>query len=301
MKRLLLTGATGFVGQRLCRDLGVRYKLLGTHHGSFRETPDVTPVFFEAENDSPEDLVAETEPDAIVHCLAISSAAECARDPERAHKVNVEVTARLAAAAKKHRIRMIFTSTDQVFDGKRGDYVEEDAPHPVGVYARTKVDAEKVLWRVFEGCEELLTIFRLALSYGWSDDAHPGPVGWILKNLERGEPVTLFRDEIRSPLYVGDISRAVADSIEFDRSGLYHLAGRDKMDRHTMGVLIADRFGFDRSLCLSRSVADHTGPEPRSPDCSMMSDRFEKVFGWRPVGVEEGLRRMEEERIVDDG
>jgi len=298
MKKVLVTGATGFVGQRVCRDLVENYRVFGT----CREYPPptgVTPVYFEAESDPPEALVAEVGPDVLIHLLARSRGEACAEKSKLARRINTEVTLRLGAAARDRGIATIFTSTDLVFDGRRGDYTERSRPSATGVYARTKIEAEEALREVFAGCEDRLTVFRLALSYGWSDAKHPGPIGWIVHSLREGKPVTLFRDEFRNPLFVGDISRAATDAIEKGISGLYHLAGRDKMDRYTMGVLIAERFGLDAGLCLSGSVEDYTGAEPRSPDCSMRTEKFQRVFGWRPIGVEEGLSRMVKEREED--
>ncbi len=295
-KRILLTGATGFLGQRILQDLAGRYEIIATHHGGMTDSSHVTAVHWEAMTGAPEELIASSKPEAIVHLMALSRTEVCAAHPEVAQHLNVEVTQCLAQAACLHQIPFFFTSTDLVFDGMKGNYIEVDTPNPTSTYSRTKWEAEQALQKIFADCSDLLTIFRIGLSYGWGDDKHSGPAGWILSALRKGKSVDLFQDEYRTPLYQGDASHAVADAIEQRISGLYHLGGPERLDRYTLGVRIALHFGLDTDRIHAHSVTNYTGLEPRSPDCSMVSAKFIATFGWAPMGVEEGLARMEGER-----
>ncbi len=295
LKRVLITGATGFVGLRLHRDLSQDFQVIGTYRKDPPGTGGVEWIEFDADIHAPGDLIEESNPDAIIHLLALSRTEGCSSSPDMARQINTDLTLDLARIALNSRLRFLFTSTDQVFDGKKGDYSEVDRPHPTGVYARTKVEAEEGLCELFRNVPDLLTIFRLALSYGHSDELHPGPVGWIINSLTEGLPVNLFKDEIRSPLYIGDISRAMRQTLRNEYSGIYHLGGRDSIDRHSFGVRIAEKLGFPTDLCHAQSVLDYPGPEPRSPNCSFNVSKFIQTFGWTPMGVEEGL-----ERILED-
>jgi dTDP-4-dehydrorhamnose reductase len=290
--RVLITGTTGFVGLPVHRDLKDEFHVIGSYRGESPGTEGVEWIEFEGAHDSPLDLVERARPDVILHLLALSRTEKCAKQPEAAADLNTRLTLELAEAALVRDIRFLFTSTDQVFDGTQGNYSEKDPPHPNGVYAQTKIDAENGLAKIFENVPERLTVFRLALSYGHSDEKHPGPVGWIVNSLRKGEPVNLFVDEIRSPLYVADIGRAVTDVIRDGHSGLFHLGGSDSIDRHRFGVRIAEKLGLPVELCLARSVKDYPGPEPRSPNCSFNIGHFVETFGWTPVGIEEGLERI---------
>ncbi len=295
--RVLLTGATGFLGGRVLRDLAGNHQVFATHHGSLDETASyVTPVPWEAGNGAPEVLLALFEPDVVVHLMALTRTEACAKNPERARILNTEVAARLGQAARFRKTRMIFASTDLVFDGTKGNYTETDEARPASTYARTKREAEQALQGIFHDRPELLTIFRIGLSYGWGDSAHTGPIGWLFHNTESGQPTDLFTDEFRTPLFQGDASRAILEAIEHGHSGLFHLGGADRVDRHALGMRIAERFGLDTGLIRKKSIRDYRGPEPRAADCSMISSRFAETFGWAPLGIEEGLARMWEER-----
>lgn len=298
-RRVLVTGATGFIGGRFIRDLAGSDDVIATCRGLRSDWGSyVTPVTWEAAKGAPEVLLALFEPEVVVHLMAFSRTEACAQHPEKAYLLNTEVTERLAQAACYRGVRMIFTSTDLVFDGRKGNYVEDDAPNAMTTYARTKIEAEKSLINVFSQRPELLTLFRVGLCYGWGDESHRGPAGWVLDDLGTGRPVDLFEDEFRAPLYVGDASRALVESINNDHCGVYHLAGPERMDRATLGRKMAENFGLDANLIRPKSVREYPGPEPRSPDCSLNIAKFTQTFGWKPAGVDEGLAHMAGENRV---
>jgi dTDP-4-dehydrorhamnose reductase len=274
------------------QDLADKHAIIATHHSGIDLPHGVNAVHWEAVKGAPEALLALCEPEAVVHLMALSRTEACSANPDLAQLLNVEVTRRLAQAAFYRKTRFVFTSTDLVFDGGKGDYTETDSPHPVNTYSRTKWEAEQVLNEIFQRRPNLLTIFRIGLSYGWSDGLHTGPVGWLFDTLKARKTVDLFQDEFRSPLYQGDVPRAIHDCLTQGYSGLYHLGGPEKVDRYSLGVKIVDYFNLDASLIHARSVKEYQGIEPRSPDCSMVIEKFVNTFGWQPVGLDEGLKMM---------
>ena len=138
--------------------------------------------------------LAETDPEAVIHAAALSSADAVYRDPRVGRAVNVEVTRRLAAWAASHDRRILFTSTDLVFDGAGSWYREEDEAVPILEYGRTKLEAESFVLAIPRGL-----VARLSLLFGPALGGNPGFYDLALAALARGEPRAFFRDEFRTP------------------------------------------------------------------------------------------------------
>ncbi len=147
--RLLLTGASGQLGGYLLQALaGARDEVIawsGHHGGSLLGHP-LQPVDL-TDSAAVADHFAEARPEVVLHAAAWARVADCFRDPDQARRVNVGGTEALCALAERAGGRVVFVSTDMVFDGERAPYREEDVPAPLSVYGRTKADAETVVRR----------------------------------------------------------------------------------------------------------------------------------------------------------
>jgi dTDP-4-dehydrorhamnose reductase len=159
-KKLLVTGANGLLGNRIVALAKNRYTVIPTH----RTKPlisnslklDITNAA-EASN-----LFGKLKPDAVVHTASETNVDRCETEREHAWKVNVEGTGNVAEACKKVHAKLVYISTDYVFDGEKGLYDEEDEPNPVNYYGLTKLEGEK---QVTEQCKNY-AILRASVLYG---------------------------------------------------------------------------------------------------------------------------------------
>src|SRR5262249_48570044 len=147
MMRLLLTGASGLLGAYLLRELaqwqgdGVAWS--GTQGGDLFGRR-LLPVDL-ADTDQVVAAFRQSKPTVVLHAAALASVAECQRDPQRARQVNVQATALLAELAAEGRARLVFVSTDLVFDGEHAPYRETDSAAPLSLYGATKAEAESAV------------------------------------------------------------------------------------------------------------------------------------------------------------
>ena len=270
----LITGAGGLIGGYLVRT-AVRWARQWDVRGVTRAEADLT------DPAQVQELWDRSRPALVIHCAALSRTGACEQDPARARHINVDATRALAAAARD--TPFIFLSTDQVFDGAKGCYVETDAVHPLNVYGQTKAEAEQV---VLENPAH--SIVRIALTAGTSLTRDRSFVEDMLRTAAKGTKLTLFTDEFRCPLPAGPLVRALWEFAAQPRAGLYHLGGSERLSRWEIGELLARRYPELRSWIQPGSVVDYHGP-PRPPDLSMRSDKMQALLSFRLPGFRHWL------------
>jgi dTDP-4-dehydrorhamnose reductase len=213
---------------------------------------------------------AKDKPRLVIHCAALSTLTAAHRDPALARRVNVDVTAQLAGLAAD--IPFIFFSSDLVFDGRKGDYVETDATNPIHVYGETKAAAEQIVLK-----NPRHTVVRTSLNAGGSRAGNRGFNENLRQAWQAGRSATLFTDEFRSPIFAGETARAVWELANQGRAGLYHVAGAEKLSRWQIGRLIAARWPQLNPQITAGSAKDFPGP-PRALDTSLNIAKIQKVL-----------------------
>ena len=215
----------------------------------------------------------QDDPDAILHAAAISAADAVRLDPGLGHAVNVEATARLAAWCAQNDRRIVFTSTDLVFDGGKAWNREEDPAEPIMAYGRTKREAEPLVTAVPRGLAA-----RMSLLFGPSRCGRPSYFDLVMGKLKQGEVQTLFEDEFRTPLDLKTAANALTRLVESDLTGLIHVAGRERVSRYELMRRTAAAFGADPGLVRSNRRSDVTLAGPRPADASMDTTQLQQAF-----------------------
>ncbi|MDP8236521.1 MAG: SDR family oxidoreductase [Candidatus Erginobacter occultus] len=288
--KILITGISGFLGWNLFDYLAGRFPISGTYN---RHRPQLPPErAFRLDLGDPEaagEIFRQLSPGVIIHCAAVTSPAACLADPELAREVNVAGTERVARAAAAAGARMIYISTDRVFDGKRGDYREADPPNPLGSYGRSKLAGENLVREIVP--DHL--VLRLPLMYGPPSPFSGSFVEFMREGFGGKTALNLFTDQFRTPLYVEDAGRGIELILKHpEMTGLYHLGGSERIDRAEFGYRMAEVFNCDPAVINPVRMADQPHYPPTPPDASLNSDRFFRETGFRGRGVNEGLRAL---------
>jgi len=209
-------------------------------------------------------------PQLVIHCAAMSGMVEAQANPAQARRVNVEVTERLAELAAE--IPFVFLSTDLVFDGRRGNYVETDAVNPIHVYGETKVAAEQI---VLKNPRHL--VVRTSINGGISPGGRRGFNEQLRLAWKTGQPMKLFTDEFRCPIFAGETARALWQLTTQNHAGLFHVAGAERLSRWQIGQLLARRWPELKANIEPGSAMDFAGP-PRAPDTSLNISKAQNVL-----------------------
>jgi len=292
MKKAMAIGIEGMLGHIFLNVASKDYDVVGTYlNPTFKqkfqkfstEKLDIT------NKKSVESVVKKHSPDMIVNCAAVTDVDFCEGHPQIAEAVHVGGTKFLSEAADAISAKFIHISTDFIFDGRKGNYTEEDLPNPLGVYARTKYEGEKVVSKN--------AIIARTCIYGWNIQNKQSLVEWIINKLKKKEYVSLFVDSFFSPIYTGDFSQIILEMFEKNLKGIYHIAGSEKINKYNFGLKVAKVFNLNKEYIKPVKFDSIKRKAKRPKDTSLCCDKIKKEEV-KLKNVEEGLKMMKNDRRI---
>jgi dTDP-4-dehydrorhamnose reductase len=286
MKKLLITGANGFLGWHLCRSAQEKWQIFG-----ISQTQPVTPTLFPSIALDLTDRAAlaahfhTLQPDAVIHTAALSSPNACQENPTLSHAINVTASWHLAELCAATQIPFVFTSSEQVFDGLNPPYKERDRPCPINLYGEQKVAAELGILSRYPTA----AICRMPLMYGVAPRS--SFIQPFIKTLQSGGTLNLFTDEIRNPVSGTVAAQGLLLAIEKQVRGYLHLGGKERLSRYEMGLLLVEVLQIRDAKINACRQADVKMSAPRPPDVSLDSS-LAFGLGYAPRSMGEELGEM---------
>jgi len=272
--RVLVTGATGHLGSYLMRELtGRQFDVTAWGHTATTTVGRISSVPVDLTD--PERLTVafrNARPHVVIHAGAMASVVECCGNPARAVAVNACGTSSLAGLCHAAGARLVYVSTDLVFDGARGCYSEVDRVAPTSVYGQTKVTGELAVL-----AESRNVVVRVSWMFGPSLNGRKNFFVEQVEALRGGPPKTLYRDEWRTPLALSTAARALIGIAMSDVSGVLHEGGPERMSRWEGGERLAAYRGTETTGLMCGHRPDGPG-EPRPRDVALDSRRWRGLF-----------------------
>jgi len=280
--KVLVIGASGFVGGYLLRHYSAKHEVYGTYFDA-KNKPflDIT---------SRKDVAAmikQIEPDVIFLAAAYTDVNGCEANPEKSYDVNFLGAKNVAEASKK--AKLIFFSTDYIFDGKHGPYSETDKPNPLNVYGRHKVEAEK--WIQTHVSDAL--IIHATWFFGYDPNSKNFSMS-LIKNLRARKHMQVPNDQYAYPTYVENLLTGVELLVEAWESGIYNIAGSTYCSRYKFATSIADMFDLDKSLITPVATSELRNLASRPLLGGFKTDKIINKFDFTPISVHDGLLKMKE-------
>jgi len=236
--RIFVTGAEGQLGSEICRIS--EHENFGTYLEEHEALNNTTYVQLDITNrERVFETIKKLKPKWIIHCAALTNVDMCEVQRDATWSVNVEGTKNIADASRAIGAKVLYVSTDYIFDGKKGMYKEEDEPNPLNYYGKTKLEGEKIV----QGLKDSI-IIRSSVMF--SRDK-PNFLLWVLRKLKEGE-IGIVTDQINSPTLNTELAECILKLIEMDVTGVYHTAGDERISRFNFARKIAETFGFDKSM-----------------------------------------------------
>jgi dTDP-4-dehydrorhamnose reductase len=291
MKTILVTGSNGLLGQKIIYALRNRpdVKCISTSKGSNRMSAKEGYVFESldiTDTKHVREIIEKYKPVAIINTAAMTNVDACETKKDECIALNVDAVKNLISCCEQFNIHLVHLSTDFVFDGKHGPYVEEDIPNPLSFYAQSKNEAEILLQK----SKIDWTIIRTIIIYGVVDDnSRSNVVLWTKNSLEKKQAINAINDQYRSPTLAEDLADACISAVIKKATGIYHVSGRETMCILDMVKIVADYFQLDASLINSISSADLKQPARRPPVTGFIISKAIRDLDYHPHSFMEGL------------
>jgi len=291
-KTILITGASGFLGWRLSHLASDAYKICGTYFTHSINNADWQLVNIDLCNYRQlRELFKSIKPDGVIHTAAAADPNWCQTNPQLSYKVNVQLAINIAGLASDKHIPCVFTSTDLVFDGKTGDYKENDTLNPVCLYGEQKALAEGAMQERYPE----MTICRLPLMFGSPAPASASFLTNILNNLKQNIPQKLFDDEYRSMASNTTISEGLLSALHIKQGAILHLGGSEAMSRYQFGLLVAEIFSLNPKTIITSKQSEVTMPAKRPANVTLNSERAYSMIQYKPASIKEQLQIIKNE------
>jgi dTDP-4-dehydrorhamnose reductase len=285
--KLLITGASGFLGWYLSQAATANWQVYGTCWAKQPHMPGVKLIPIDLCNHAQvKHLFSRLQPAAVIHAAAQSQPNACQLNPQLSNAINVTASLHLAEVCAERGLPLVFTSTDLVFDGQHPPYTESAAVSPLNIYGEQKVAAEVgVLAR-----HPAATICRMPLMFG----AAPTASSFIqpfIKTLQAGKPLSLFADEYRTPVSGATAATGVLKILTQGFQGIIHLGGAERLSRYEFGQILVEVLQLPHAQLHPGAQADVPMPAPRPADVSLDS-QLAFSLGYRPATIREQLREV---------
>ncbi len=276
MLKIAMTGSTGLIGSRIIELLEGQFEFLPILQSEVDITDDKQIT----------EKIARLDFDLMLHLAGYTNVDGAETQRDLAYAINVTGTKNVYDAVVKKNKKLIYISTDFVFDGKNPPYDETDAPHPIGYYAETKYEGEKIV-------KDSAMIIRLSYPYRARFEAKSDLVKTIISLLRAKKQIRLVTDSRITPTFIDDIARAFSHLFNHFAPTTYHIVGTDSMSPYDAGLCIADVFSLDSALIQKTSYDSYfknKAKRPRYSDIISKNNTF-----YRMKSFEQGLTEVKKQ------
>lgn len=290
--RILITGSNGLLGQKLVNKISsfAGHQIIATGIGPCRLENFPSNAIYSICDVTQKEEVSEVfqtyQPDVVIHTAAMTNVDECELNPEKCQLLNVTATLNVVLACETAGAHLIHLSTDFIFDGTQGPYIEEDLPNPISIYGTSKLDAEALVQNA--SCP--WSIIRTILVYGVAPGlSRSNIILWVKQSLEAGKEIQVVDDQFRTPTLAEDLAMGCILVATQKATGIYNIAGKDFLTPYEMADQTADFFGLNKNLIKRANSSTFTQPARRPPRTGLDISKAAKLLGYQPHSFKEGI------------
>jgi dTDP-4-dehydrorhamnose reductase len=291
MKKIVVFGSNGLLGQSLVNYFHKNYKVVAASHKK-TNLNIVDGVLYR-----PIDMINRAEmngflskerPDIIINAAAFTDVDGSEKEKELCWNTNVRAVENIIDIAATFNPILVQISTDYVFDGRQGGYTELDSVNPVGNYARSKMAAENIV--ISSNLEHIIA--RTQVLYGSGNKVKLNFVTWVVSRLSNKNNINVVSDQIGNPTYIDDLSEGIFRLLQEEEYGLFHISGPQVINRFEFAKKIAEVFELDETLIDKIKTKDLKQAAPRPLNSSFVIDKLVNRINWETGDITSGLKRL---------
>jgi len=291
--KALVIGASGLIGGALVRALersGI--ETVGTCH------THCLPELFSlkvTDGEAVRNCFESIKPEVVFLTINTAGGVDfCETHPSEARALNVTGTDHVVSAAVGCGAKVVYYSTDYIFDGKSGPYSEEDAPSPLSIYGQTKLEAERIV-------QKNLTpylILRTTAVFGW-DRASQNFAMQVWKRLQAGQSMRVPKDQWCNPTLADYLAEVSVRLVQLGSHGTFNVVGKDRLPRSELAKSLARSMALDPELIVSVPTSELESRAPRPLEGGLKTKKLEETFGTVPLDLDESLKRFRRQWRAD--
>ena len=285
MKKIIITGANGLLGQALVKTLEGKHELLATARNASFAIPEMS-VNYQSMDitdwNATRDLVGAFQPDVIINAAAYTNVDGCETHREECWRANVKGVENLARAARRNMAQLVHVSTDYIFDGENGPYDETHPPNPLGYYGKAKLASENTVRMT--GIP--YAIIRTNVVYGVGAGVKNNFFLWVYNSLKSGKNINVVTDQFNNPTLAEDLAIGIQLLIEKSKYGIFNIAGEPYLNRFDFACKIAEVFGFSQDLIHPVTSDALVQASPRPMRGGLVIDKAKRELDYHPRSLE---------------
>lgn len=282
--KYLVTGSAGLIGSQLVSNLEQSGQTVYSCYNDTKPSHGI-PVKLNLLNiQEISTTLQQFQPDVIIHLAALTDVEKCELEPKLAYSINTKATEEIVKEADRIGCFLIYLSTDYVFDGKKGMYIENDSTNPINQYGKTKLNGEKAV----EKCKSPWTIIRTSTPFGSHSTKKTFPI-WVIENFQKNKTLSVLEDQFTSPTYVSNLTEMILDIISHNLVGFFHLSGSTRISRYEFAKMIAEKLNLDTSLLKPVKINEMSWKARRPLDSSLDVSKANLILNKKPLSIEDSL------------
>jgi len=282
---MLITGVSGLLGSNLAYYFKDKYDILGLYNshpvlleGIYTQKCDI------AESHDIKRTITDFYPNIIIHCASLTNVDECEADKEFTRLVNVSATKNIAEAISDKDIKLIYISTDSVYDGEKGNFSEDDEVNPQNIYGQTKYEGE------LEVSKHPNSLILRTNLFGWNIQDKHSLGEWVLKELKANKRINGFKDAYFSTIYTLELARIIDIAIRKKITGVFNCGSTDSCSKYEFAVKIADFFSLDKSLINPIAIDESRFTAKRGKNLSLDVTKLQKDLKYRMPDINDSIK-----------